>query len=227
MRKAKTSAEKDFLTSNFDISIVAIFISILLISNIASTKLFSVMDTNIIIDGGTILFPFAYIIGDIITEVYGFKRAKFSIYLGFVSMALLSVVLFIVQLLPPAVGWDNQSAYESILGLIPRIAIGSWVAYLAGEVTNSYLMDRIKQLTKGRHFWIRAIGSTIVGALIDTSLFSVIAFAGVIDIGNLISLIITVYAIKVLIEILVLPITYTIVTYVNKTKLNRMKGMVS
>lgn len=76
MRKAKTSAEKDFLTSNFDISIVAIFISILLISNIASTKLFSVMDTNIIIDGGTILFPFAYIIGDIITEVYGFKRAS-------------------------------------------------------------------------------------------------------------------------------------------------------
>ena len=200
--------------------IVSLFVAILLISNIASTKLFGIWGTNIIIDGGTILFPFAYILGDIITEIYGFKRAKFIIFCGFIAMALMSTTLFAVQLLPPADGWTNQGAYESILGLVPRIMIGSLAAYLVGELLNSYIMAKMKARSGEKHLWARAIGSTAVGAFADTAIFSTVAFLGVIPTDALIGLVLTVYIIKLLVEIIVLPVTYRIVRY-----LRNMEGI--
>ena len=196
--------------------IVSLFTAILLISNIASTKLFGLWETDIIIDGGTILFPLAYILGDVITEVYGFKRAKFIIFCGFIAMALMSATLFAVQLLPPASDWANQGAYEAILGLVPRIAIGSLIAYMVGELLNSYVMAAMKAKTNGKYLWARALGSTVVGALADTVLFSTIAFAGIIPADALIGLIATVYLIKLIVEVAVLPITYRVVKYLKR-----------
>ncbi len=192
--------------------IVALSITVLITSNIASTKLFSLFGNNsIIIDGGTILFPVAYIIGDIVTEIYGFKKAKQLIFIGFLMSLLTSLTFFVVQILPSADMWENQSAYESIIGLLPRITTGSLIAYLAGEISNSYTMARLKVITNGRRLWQRTIGSTIIGAFVDTILFSTIAFYGTLSNSSLLQLIVTVYLIKVSVEILVTPITYIVV----------------
>lgn len=193
--------------------IVALFVMTLIVSNIASVKLFSLVFGDIVIDGGTILFPLSYIIGDIVTEVYGFKRAKQLIGIGFVMLIITTLILSIVQYLPPADGWSLQKSYEDIFGLVPRIVIGSLCGYLVGEITNSYIMASLKNTTNGKFLFVRTIGSTLVGALIDTVVFSTIAFAGVVQTNTLLSLIFTVYGIKVLIEVLVTPITYRVVSF--------------
>lgn len=196
--------------------VVALFITVLLISNLVSTKLISIPGLDLVIDGGTILFPVAYILGDIITEVYGLKKAKLVILCGFMAMLLMSVMVYIVQIAPPAQDWGNQAAYEVILGLVPRIMIGSLVAYLVGETLNSYIMSKMKTASKGRHFWARALGSTVIAALVDTIVFSTIAFYGIIPVDALVGLITTVYVIKLAVEVLVLPITYKIVRTIKK-----------
>ncbi len=205
------------LTKNTaQIMIATLFIAVLLISNLVSTKLIGIPGINIIIDGGTILFPLAYILGDIITEVYGFRKAKLIILCGFMSMLLMSLTVFIVQIAPPAQEWGNQAAYEAILGIVPRIAIGSLIAYLVGEMLNSYVMAKMKTASKGKYFWARALGSTAVAALVDTVIFSTIAFYGTIPLDALVGLIVTVYIIKMIVEVLVLPITYRIVRSLKK-----------
>ncbi len=198
--------------------IIAIFITVLITSNIASAKLFSLLGSGIIIDGGTILFPFAYIIGDIVTEVYGFKKAKHLIYIGFIMSILTSITLYVVQILPPAVGWNNQDAYIAILGALPRIITGSLCAYLIGEILNSYVMARLKVITNGKYLWVRTIGSTLVGALVDTTIFSFIAFYGTIPDQSLVMLIATVYTIKVSVEVIVTPITYKIIRHLKNVE---------
>lgn len=125
----------------FDI-LVALFVAVLLISNIASTKILSLWKFTF--DGGTVLFPLSYIFGDILTEVYGFRQSRRVIWLGFASALLMSSVMYIVQLLPPAEGWNNQEAFESVLGFVPRIVIASLLAYFSGEFTNSVIMSRLK-----------------------------------------------------------------------------------
>jgi uncharacterized integral membrane protein (TIGR00697 family) len=194
--------------------ILSLFITTVLVSNIASTKLFNAFGFTI--DGGTILFPLAYVLADVITEVYGFKAARKVVFLGFLMSVLMTSILFIVQLLPPAAGWTAQESYEQILGLLPRIIAGSLVAYLIGELTNSYILAKMKVATKGKYLWTRTIGSTLVAALLDTVIFSIIAFYGVIPTETLISLILTVYVIKVLVEIAVTPITYAVVGYLKR-----------
>lgn len=196
--------------------IVALFIAVLLTSNIASTKLFGIWGTNIIIDGGTILFPLAYILGDVITEVYGFRKAKLVILCGLMSMLLMSLTLYAVQLLPPAAGWGGQESYETILGVVPRIVIGSLVAYLVGEILNSYILAKMKTKAQGKHLWMRLLGSTAAGALADTVIFSLIAFYGIIPLNSLIALILSVYVIKLIVEIVALPLTYRVVRRLKK-----------
>ena len=194
--------------------VVALFVSFLLISNIASTKILSLWIFTF--DGGTLLFPLTYIFGDILTEVYGFKKAKKAIWIGFFCAALMTLIFAIVQFLPAANGWNNQASFELILGMTPRIVLASLVAYLAGSFTNSIVLAKMKLITKGKYLWARTIGSTIVGELIDTALFCTIAFLGVFPIELLVAVIISNYFFKVGIEIIFTPFTYKIINWLKK-----------
>ena len=197
----------------FDL-IMALFVAVLLISNIASTKI--LLFWKFTFDGGTILFPLSYIFGDILTEVYGYRRARRVIWTGFFAALMMSLVLWIVQVLPPAPDWPNQQAYESLIGFVPRIVMASLLAYFAGEFTNSYLLSRLKVKMEGKRLWVRTIGSTLVGEGIDTTIFCFVAFYGVLENSLLISVLISNYIFKCLIEILFTPVTYSIVGFLKK-----------
>lgn len=194
--------------------ITAFFVAVLLISNIASTK---IVDFGFFtFDGGTLLFPLSYIFGDILTEVYGYKRSRMVIWLGFGSALVMSLVFMIVGALPAASDWGNQAAYDAILGQAPRIVIASLIAYLAGEFSNSFILAKMKIWTKGKHLWSRTIGSTLVAELIDSSLFILIAFVGVLPSSLLLTLIVSNYIFKTLVEVVFTPLTYAIVNFLKK-----------
>lgn len=195
-------------------SISVFFVSVLLISNVASTK---IVDFGwFTFDGGTLLFPLSYIFGDILTEVYGYKSSRKVIWLGFFMALLMSLVFIVVGKLPSAPDWNNQGAYDLILGLTPRIVIASLIAYTCGEFSNSYILAKMKIWTKGKILWARTIGSTIVGELVDSVLFILIAFSGILPNSLLFTLIISNYIFKTSIEILFTPITYKIVNLLKK-----------
>lgn len=189
-------------------TITALFVAVLLISNITSTK---ILDFGIFtFDGGTLLFPLSYIFGDILTEVYGYGRSRKVIWLGFISAALMSITLILVGVLPAASDWPHQDAYEQILGLTPRIVLASLIAYFAGEFSNAVVLAKLKVMTQGRWLWTRTIGSTLIGQGIDTMLFVAIAFTGILPGSLLAALIISNYVFKCGVEILFTPITYWI-----------------
>jgi queuosine precursor transporter len=192
-------------------TITALFVAVLLISNIASSKILQLgMFT---FDGGTILFPLSYIFGDVLTEVYGYGRSRKVIWLGFFCALLLAATVMSVGALPPAPDWPFQTAYEQILGFTPRIVAASLIAYFAGEFINSFILAKLKVLTQGKWLWSRTISSTLVGQLMDTVLFSAIAFWGAIPNGLLITLIISNYIFKCGVEILLTPLTYASVNW--------------
>jgi hypothetical protein len=197
----------------FDI-LVALFVSVLLISNIASTKILTL--GKFTFDGGTLLFPLSYIFGDILTEVYGFRRSRRVIWLGFFSALLMSLVLFVVQILPPANDWANQQAYETILGFVPRIVLASLLAYFAGEFSNPVILSRLKILTKGKYLWTRTIGSTIIGEGIDTLVFCSVAFYGVLPQPVFWAVLVSNYIFKCAVEIVFTPLTYLIVGFLKR-----------
>ncbi len=197
----------------FDV-IMALFVAVLLISNLASTKILSLGPFTF--DGGTLLFPLSYIFGDILTEVYGYQRARKVIWTGFMAALLMSLVLWVVQILPPAPDWPNQQAYESLLGFIPRIVIASLVAYFAGAFTNAIFLSKLKIRTKGKYLWLRTIGSTIIGEGIDTAIFCVIAFYGVLPNSVLMAVIFSNYIFKTGVEIIFTPVTYALVRFLKK-----------
>jgi uncharacterized integral membrane protein (TIGR00697 family) len=191
--------------------IVALFVAVLLISNVASSKILCLGPFTF--DGGTILFPISYIFGDILTEVYGYRRSRRVIWSGFGSALLMSATFAIVGALPPAQGWEGQEAYMAILGQTPRIVVASLVAYFAGEFSNSYVLARMKIMTRGRWLWSRTIGSTLVGEGVDTLLFVTIAFAGVLPTSLLATVIVSNYVFKCGFEALATPITYQVVRF--------------
>lgn len=197
----------------FDV-LVALFVAVLLISNVASTKILSIWKFTF--DGGTILFPLSYIFGDILTEVYGFRRSRRVIWLGFAAALLMSLTLYVVQLLPPAAGWQYQDDFRHILGFVPRIVLASLIAYFAGEFSNSFTLSRLKIVTRGRFLWVRTITSTLIGEGLDTLLFCMIAFYGTLPVPLLISVILSNYIFKCSVEILFTPFTYIIVNFLKK-----------
>lgn len=199
----------------FDI-LVAFFVGVLLISNIASTKILSLWKFTF--DGGTILFPLSYIFGDILTEVYGFRQSRRVIWLGFITALMMSLVFYIVQLLPSAADWPNQKAYEAILGFVPRIVLASLLAYFAGEFSNSVILSRLKIFTGGKYLWTRTIGSTLVGEGLDTAIFCLVAFYGVLPAHTLWIVIISNYIFKCMVEIFFTPVTYIIVGFLKKNE---------
>jgi hypothetical protein len=169
-------------------------------------------------DGGTLLFPVSYIFGDILTEVYGYRRSRRVIWTGFACTALMAGVLALVGALPPAPGWENQEAYQAILGTTPRIVLGSLVAYFAGEFSNSYTLAKLKIFTRGRWLWMRTIGSTLIGEGVDTLLFVTIAFAGLYPTALLWSILASNYVFKVGIEAIMTPVTYRVANFLKRTE---------
>jgi len=195
-------------------TITALFVAVILISNVASTK---ILDLGwFVFDGGTLLFPVSYIFGDILTEVYGYKRSRKVIWLGFFSAFLMSATFMVVGKLPAAGEWQFQEAYDAILGLTPRIVVASLIAFLAGEFSNSYVLAKMKILTKGRYLWARTIGSTVVGQAVDTMLFVMVAFWGIHSGGLLFSIIISNYVFKCGVEAALTPVTYRTVRWLKK-----------
>ncbi|NPV07495.1 MAG: queuosine precursor transporter [Anaerolineae bacterium] len=193
---------------------MALFVAVLLISNVASSKILRLGPFSF--DGGTLLFPVSYIFGDILTEVYGYARSRRVIWAGFFAALLMGATLAMVGWLPPAQGWEHQEAYLAILGQTPRIVVGSVIAYFAGEFSNSYTLARLKLVTRGRFLWLRTIGSTVVGEGVDTVLFVLIAFAGVLPAPLLTAVMASNYAFKVGIEVLATPATYRLVNYLKR-----------
>lgn len=197
----------------FDI-ILGFFVAVVLISNVASAKILKLGPFTF--DGGTILFPVAYIFGDVLTEVYGYRRSRRVIWTGFGTAILMSVVFIVVGKLPPADGWNNQAAYDTILGLTPRIVIASLIAYLSGEFSNSFVLAKMKIATRGRWLWTRTIGSTIVGEGMDSILFVMVAFAGVLPGHVLWGVIVSNYIFKVGFEVIATPVTYRVVGFLKR-----------
>lgn len=192
-------------------TITALFVAVLLISNVSSTKLLNL--SAFTFDGGTLLFPFSYIFGDILTEVYGYRRSRKVIWLGFFSALLMSAVFIIVGKLQPAADWPHQEAYDAILGLAPRIVVASLIAYFAGEFSNSYILAKMKVFTGGKWLWTRTVGSTLVGEGVDTILFVIIAFWGLFPSGVILAIIISNYVFKCGVEIIFTPVTYYVVAW--------------
>ncbi len=199
----------------FDL-IQALFVAVLLISNVASSKILLLGPFTF--DGGTVLFPVSYIFGDILTEVYGYRRSRRVIWTGFGCAALMAAVLALVGALPPAPGWEHQDAYLAILGTTPRIVLGSLLAYFAGEFSNSYTLARMKVLTKGRWLWTRTIGSTLVGEGVDTLLFVTIAFAGTLPWPLFWSIVVSNYVFKCGVEAAMTPVTYRITDFLKRAE---------
>jgi uncharacterized integral membrane protein (TIGR00697 family) len=203
---------------------VAVFCGLLLISNIAATKTITVVDGlpafvggGIFTDGGAFLFPLTYIVGDVLAEVYGLRQARRAIWVGFALGALASVTFLAVGAAPPGPGYENQEAFVAVLGFVPRIVIASLSGYLAGQLLNAYVVVKIKERTKERHLWARLIGSTVVGEFADTALFCFIAFVGIFPTwGSLISYAVAGYVYKVMVEVIMLPVTYAVIRAIKK-----------
>ena len=196
--------------------VTAAFVAVLLISNVASTKILQLGPFSF--DGGTLLFPFAYIFGDVLTEVYGYRRSRRVIWTGFFWILAAAGIFAIVDALPPAEGWDLQDNYHSILGQTPRIVAASLVAYFAGEFSNSTVLARMKVITRGKWLWMRTISSTLVGEGVDTILFLVIAFLGVLPPDLMVVVLLSNLVFKVGVEILFTPVTYRIVNWLKKAE---------
>jgi uncharacterized integral membrane protein (TIGR00697 family) len=194
--------------------LVGVFVGLLLISNVAAVKLISA--GPFITDGGAFLFPLVYIVGDVLSEVYGWRAARRAILTGFGMAVLAAVTFLVVQVAPPADAWENQGAFEAILGFVPRIVLASVLGFLVGQLLNAYVLVRIKERTKERHLWARLIGSTAVGELGDTLVFCTIAFFGVIEGVEFLNYVIVGYAYKTLLEVVLLPVTYAVIGYVKR-----------
>ena len=198
---------------HFDI-LLALFVALLMISNIAATKLLAI--GPLIMDGGAILFPLTYIIGDVLAEVYGLKAAKRAIFMAFGVSALAALTFLAVQYLPGAPEYTNQAAFEAVLGFVPQIVIASLAAFLAGQFINAYVLIKIKEKWGEKHLWARLIGSTIAGQLVDTAIFCTIAFYGVITGWSFINYVLVGVAYKVAVEIILLPVTYRVVAIIKR-----------
>jgi hypothetical protein len=191
-------------------------VATLLISNIAAQKLIPI--GPFVFTGGILLFPVTYIFGDILTEVYGYARARQVIWAGFGANVLMAGFLALVVALPAAPGWELQDEFARALGLLPRIVAGSIVGFWAGEFANAFVLAKMKLRTEGRHLWARTIGSTVVGQAVDTSLFVTIAFAGVLSPSLLLQATWSGYLFKVVYEAVATPLTYLIVGWLKRAE---------
>ena len=225
-RGTKSALERRYLY--FDL-VMAGFVTVLIVSNIASSaKLVdwgvSVFGIRLAFDAGTILFPVSYIFGDVLTEVYGYRRSRRVIWAGFACLAVSALVLWLVRIMPGEAGWlagGGQQAYLLALGGMSTggIVLASLVAYFAGEFSNSFVLAKMKILTRGKWLWTRTVGSTLVGEAVDTAIFVTIAsLTGVFPWTVFVTLVLTNYIFKVAIEAVMTPVTYRVVRVLKKAE---------
>jgi uncharacterized integral membrane protein (TIGR00697 family) len=208
---------------------MAFFVAVLITSNVASSAKivdlrFSLVGIPLAFDGGTLLFPLSYVFGDILTEVYGFKASRRVIWTGFAALALSSIVFFVLRLLPAEEAWESyagSAAYDAILGGMSTggIALASLLGYWVGEFSNSITLSKMKVLMKGRFLWVRTIGSTLIGELLDSLIFVVVASAaGIFGWELFLTLVFTNYLFKCLVEVILTPLTYLAVRRLKKAE---------
>lgn len=200
--------------SQWFIVVVALFITCLITANIIAVKLISIF--GLVLPAAIIIFPISYILGDVLTEVYGYRRARRVIWLGFLCNLIVVVGILLGQILPGAPFWDGQGPYERILGYTPRILAASFLAYLVGEFSNSFVLAKMKIATNGRWLWTRTIGSTLVGQGLDSLVFITLAFVGTIPLTGLVSAILTQWLAKSVYEAAVTPVTYKLVNFLKR-----------
>jgi hypothetical protein len=198
------------------VSITALFVTCILAANILIVKQISL--AGITLPAAIIIFPLSYIFGDILTEVYGYSQARRVIWLGFFCNLLLVAAISVVGMLPSASIFEAQAAYDRILGNTPRFLIASFLAYLAGEFVNSYIMARMKLLTGGKWLWMRTIGSTLAGEGVDTIIVLSISFLGVLPLEVILSMIFWHWLLKTAYEAMATPLTYFLVRYLKKAE---------
>lgn len=197
--------------------VMAAFVTILLLSNVLGAGKVAVVDLPGIGDwpfgAGILFFPIGYVLGDILTEVYGYARARRCIWAGTVALLFMAFMSWVVVALPPAGDWGGQAAYEQVFGQVPRIVFASIAAFWAGEFVNSFVLARMKVLTKGKHLWSRTIGSTIAGQGIDSLIFYPLAFLGAEGwtTGLVLKVLVTQWVLKVGWEVILTPATYLVV----------------
>jgi hypothetical protein len=194
--------------------IAAVFVTCLVASNIIAVKLIAV--AGLILPAAIIIFPLSYIIGDVLTEVYGYREARRIIWLGFACNLLVVAAVAAGGWLPAAGFWDGQEAYERILGAVPRILLASFLAYLVGEFANAYVLAKMKIATRGRWLWARTIGSTIVGQGLDSAIFVTVAFAGQMPTAALLAVIVTQWLAKSAYEAAATPATYAVIGFLKR-----------
>ena len=217
-----TAPKKNLLTHDyperfkyFDM-LVSAFVAVLLVSNIVAPKFIAAGPLRF--SAAQLLFPLTYIFGDIFTEVYGYAGSRRAIWNGFFANVLLTAVAMLIVGLPASPEWHHQEAYETVLGFLPRLTAASLIAYWAGEFANSFVMARMKVITKGKHLWMRTIGSTAVGQFVDTLLVMTIAFAGTMPMAVLLNAIVSGYVAKVLYEAAMTPVTYAVVNWLKRVE---------
>jgi uncharacterized integral membrane protein (TIGR00697 family) len=198
------------------VSLVALFVATLIASNIIAVKVVAI--GSLILPAAIILFPVAYILGDVLTEVYGYAAARRVIWLGFLCNLLVVVEIWIAGLLPAAVFWEHQDAWTAVLGAAPRILLASFLAYLVGEFANAFVLAKLKVATAGRHLWLRTIGSTLVGQGLDSAVFITLAFAGILPAGALLTAIVTQWLVKTAYEAAATPATYAVVGWLKRAE---------
>jgi hypothetical protein len=198
------------------LTLVAVFVACLVVSNFIAGKIVEFGALNL--SAALIVFPLTYIIGDVLTEVYGYRRARQVIWLGFLGNLVAVAAVMIAIALPPAAFYEDHEAYVQILGQTPRILAASLAAYLVGEFVNSYVMAKMKIWSQGRHLWTRTIGSTVIGQSLDTTIFTVLAFAGVFPIEAIVAIVLTEWALKCLYEAAMTPATYAVVNWLKRAE---------
>ena len=193
--------------------VMAAFVTVLICSNLIGPAKIVQVDGWPAFGAGVLFFPISYVFGDVLTEVYGYARARRVIWAGFAGLAFASLMAAVVVALPPAPFWENQKAYEIAFGQAPRIAAASMLAYFCGEFVNSFVLAKMKILTAGRWLWTRTIGSTIVGEAVDSALFYPLAFygSGMIPNDKLPAIMLAQFVLKVGVEVVFTPVTYKIV----------------
>lgn len=200
--------------SKIFIILCAINITCLLISNIITIKTINIL--GLIFTAGDILFPVTYILNDVFTEVYGFNKSKLIIWLSFFCNLLMVIIFRITILLPVNENFEMQNDLVNILGSTPRILIASFISFLVGNFANSIVISKMKVKTKGKYLALRTIGSTLIGEGLDTIIFIPIVFMGNLDLKTILFLIMDTYFLKVLLEVVLTPITYKVVRFIKK-----------
>jgi len=190
--------------------LMAAFVAILLLSNLIGASKLATIE-GFTFGAGILFFPLSYVLGDVLTEVYGYANARRCVWMGFAALIFMAVMSYVVVAMPPAAGWDGQAAYESVFGSTWRIVAASVLAFWAGEFVNSFVMAKMKIWTGGSKLWARTIGSTFFGQAVDSLIFYPVAFLGIWSTEQVLTVMVTNWLLKVLWEALLTPVTYAVV----------------